>query len=193
MPSPSDRLTQPGRGRRRGPRLPAFRMAFWVRLGLALLVGLSLAACSQIATLPPTFAIPTTALPASTSSATPTPAPTLQPSSTETPPPPTLTTAEVSQTLSADTLQAFILTQMQTLEMPSPSADPLPPQRLRLSHAYPHPAPQSHPQSDRDPHLPGGLHPDPLPWPALQGRFPPPPGSQHAHRAERHHRCRAAG
>ncbi len=126
MPSPSDRLTQPGRGRRRGPRLPAFRMAFWVRLGLALLVGLSLAACSQIATLPPTFAIPTTALPASTSSATPTPAPTLQPSSTETPPPPTLTTAEVSQTLSADTLQAFILTQMQTLEMPSPSATPCP-------------------------------------------------------------------
>jgi hypothetical protein len=133
MPPLLDRLNQPGRRR----RLPAFGVACGLRYGLALLTGFALTACSQIGnlqripTLPPTFAIPTESSPTVTSSAAPTrvmalPSPTLEPTSTETPLPPTLTTAQVSQTLSAATLEAFIQTQLATLGGPTLSPTPCP-------------------------------------------------------------------
>jgi hypothetical protein len=137
MPHHPDRLIQPGRGFRLRA-LPI--LAPVLRQGLALLAALALAACSQIGslqrvpTLPPTFAIPTEALPTATPSPIPPNAPmgtrsgspTLESTSTETPLPATLTTAEVSETQSAATLSAFIQTQLETLGKPTLSPTPCP-------------------------------------------------------------------
>ena len=103
----------------------------WIRQSLSLLIGLALAACSQISslqnvsTLPPTFAIPTQGAASATASPTP-PAPTLELTATDTQMPATLTTAEMAQTQAADTLAAFIQTQLETLAQASLTPTPCP-------------------------------------------------------------------